>query len=138
MNKVFLTGNLTRDPELSETSSGVQICRFSIAVNRNYTNSEGERKSDFFNCISWKNTAVAVSRYSHKGDKLNVIGSIETRIFEDKDGIKRSATEIQVQEVEFLTPRTAGSGGSEKVSTVTQPAARTQLMAFDDGGDIPF
>ena len=54
MNKVFLIGNLTRDPELTETTSGVSICRFSIAVNRNYSGADGERKTDFFNCTAWR------------------------------------------------------------------------------------
>ena len=62
MNKVFLIGNLTRDPELSETTSGVSLCRFAIAVNRNYGGSDGERKTDFFNVVAWRGLAETVAR----------------------------------------------------------------------------
>ena len=68
MNKVFLIGNLTRDPEFRETPSGVPMCRFSIAVNRNYKNADGERQTDFFNCTAWRNTAETISRYTKKGN----------------------------------------------------------------------
>ncbi len=68
MNKVFLIGNLTRDPELTETSNNTKICRFSIAVSRNYSNADGERQTDFFNCIAWRGLAETVSRYTHKGN----------------------------------------------------------------------
>ena len=83
MNKVFLIGNLTRDPELTETSGGIKICRFSIAVNRNYSGSDGERKTDFFNCVAWRNLAETVARYTKKGIKVAVSGSIELRNYED-------------------------------------------------------
>ena len=75
MNKVFLIGNLTRDPELTETSSGVAICRFSIAVNRNYTTG-GERQTDFFNCTAWRGLGENVAKYAKKGNKVAVNGSI--------------------------------------------------------------
>lgn len=73
MNKVFMIGNLTRDPELSETASGVSLCRFSIAVNRNYSGED--RMTDFFNCIAWRGTGEAVARYAKKGNKVAVSGS---------------------------------------------------------------
>ena len=76
MNKVFLIGNLTRDPELSETASGVTMCRFAIAVNRNYS-TDGERQTDFFNCTAWRGLADTVSRYAKKGKKVAVSGSIQ-------------------------------------------------------------
>ena len=79
MNKVFLIGNLTRDPELTETTSGVSICRFAIAVNRNYSGSDGERKTDFFNCTAWRGLGETVARYAKKGKKVAVSGSIELR-----------------------------------------------------------
>lgn len=70
MNKVFLIGNLTRDPELTETPSGVAVCHFAIAVNRNYSSQDGERQTDFFNCTAWRATAETVARYTKKATKL--------------------------------------------------------------------
>ena len=81
MNKVFLIGNLTRDPELTETQSGVKICRFSIAVNRNFTGADGERKVDYFNCVAWRQLAETVARFTRKGNKVAVSGTIESPSF---------------------------------------------------------
>ena len=100
MNKVFLIGNLTRDPELSETASGVALCRFSIAVNRNYGSADGERKTDFFNCVAWRGLGETVARYAKKGNKVAVSGSIELRNYEDSQGVKRTGVDIVAQDVE--------------------------------------
>ncbi len=135
MNKVFLIGNLTRDPELTETASGVQICRFSIAVTRNYAGSDGERKTDFFNCVAWRGLGESVARYAHKGNKVAVSGSIELRNYEDRDGIKRTAVDIVAQDVEFLTPRQSDSGNDD---TGYRSGGKPALQPFDDDGDIPF
>ncbi len=144
MNRVFLIGNLTRDPELTETSSGVAICRFSIAVNRNYT-SGGERQTDFFNCTAWRGLGENVARYAKKGNKVAVMGSVELRNYEDSQGVKRTAVDISCNDVEFLTPRSAGGdSGYESDVPPAQPrgerrgAAKPSLQSFDDDGDIPF
>ncbi len=76
MNKIFLIGNLTRDPELSETANGIKHCRFSIAVNRNYSGADGERKTDYFNCTAWRGLGETVARYAKKGNKVAVCGSV--------------------------------------------------------------
>lgn len=142
MNKVFLIGNLTRDPELTETSSGVAICRFSIAVNRNYT-SGGERQTDFFNCTAWRGLGENVARYAKKGNKVAVTGSIELRNYEDSQGVKRTGVDIVAQDVEFLTPKNgagAGDSGYESDFAPAAPAAKKKaaLQSFDDDSDIPF
>ncbi len=133
MNKVILIGNLTRDPELTETPSGVKVCRFSLAVTRNYTGSDGERKTDFFNCVAWRGLGETVAKYSHKGNKISVSGSIELRNYEDNEGVKRTAVDIVAQDIEFLTPRQSDSndGASER------RGGRPALQEFDDDGDIP-
>ena len=79
MNKVFLIGNLTRDPEISETNSGVSVCHFGIAVNRNYSSGDGERQTDFFNVTAWRGLAENVGKYCKKGNKVAVTGSIQIR-----------------------------------------------------------
>ncbi|MCH5148300.1 MAG: single-stranded DNA-binding protein [Clostridiales bacterium] len=141
MNKVFLIGNLTRDPELTETASGVKICRFAIAVNRSYTGGDGERKTDFFNCVAWRGLGETIARFTRKGTKVAVVGSIELRNYEDNQGVKRTAVDIVAQDVEFLSPR-AGSSDFDEFSEPSQPAsggrAKPQLQPFDDDSDIPF
>ena len=108
MNKVFLVGNLTRDPELATTNSGVSVCRFSIAVQRRFSNAEGEREADFFNIITWRGQADICAKYLKKGSKCGIIGSLQNRSYEAQDGTKRYVTEITADEVEFLSSRTGG------------------------------
>ena len=143
MNKVFLIGNLTRDPELTETAGGIKICRFAIAVNRTYSGSDGERKTDFFNIVAWRGLGETVARFAKKGNKVAVSGSIELRNYEDSQGIKRTGIDIVAQDVEFLTPR--GQGGDDSfgdfpAQSGSAPSGnkKPSLQAFDDDGDIPF
>ena len=135
MNKVILVGNLTRDPELSETPSGVAVCRFAIAVTRDYANSDGNRETDFFNITVWRGRAENCGKYLKKGNKVAVVGSLQNRSYEDKDGSKRNVTDVIANEVEFLTPRNAQSDGD--VSVVTEKRAAPQLEPIDDN-QLPF
>ncbi|MDE7439653.1 MAG: single-stranded DNA-binding protein [Clostridia bacterium] len=137
MNKVFLIGNLTRDPELTETTSGVALCRFAIAVNRNYGSADGERKTDFFNIVAWRGLGETVARYAKKGNKVAVSGSIELRNYEDSQGVKRTGVDIVAQDVEFLTPKGSGDGFAEAPS-MPSDRKKASLQAFDDDTDIPF
>lgn len=140
MNKVFLIGNLTRDPELTETSGGVSICRFAIAVNRNYSGSDGERKTDFFNVTAWRGLGETVSRYAKKGNKVAVSGTIELRNYEDSQGVKRTSVDIIAQDVEFLSPRNSDGGEGEvpQSNASNRSSRKPTLQSFDDDGDIPF
>lgn len=138
MNKVFLIGNLTRDPELTETSSGTQICRFGMAVNRQYTSSDGERETDFFNVTAWRGTAENIARYCRKGHKVAVLGSVQIRSYEDRDGVKRTTVDIVAQDVEFLTQRTRDEDDRYNEPPQRNGGRKPQLEAFDDDGDIPF
>lgn len=143
MNKVILIGNLTRDPELTETSGGVKICRFSIAVNRNYAGADGERKTDFFNCVAWRGLGETVARFTKKGTKVCVSGSIELRNYEDSQGVKRTGVDIVAQDVEFLMPRQGGGDdfgydAPAQSNSGSSRGAKPQLQPFDDDGDIPF
>ncbi len=135
MNKVILVGNLTRDPELSETPSGVSVCRFSIAVSRDYANAEGTRDVDFFNITVWRGRAENCGKYLKKGNKVAVVGSLQTRSYEDKDGIKRNVTDIVANEVEFLTPK--GSQIEDDAPVVSAKRERPELEAIDDN-QLPF
>ena len=136
MNKVYLIGNLTRDPELSETSSGVAFCRFSIAVNRTFTNSDGNREADYFNITVWRGLAENCGRFLHKGSKVAVVGSLQNRTYEDKEGVKRTVTDIVASEVEFLT---TGNRGDDVGDTVVKPVKPVgPALTEVDGDDLPF
>lgn len=128
MNKVWLIGNLTRDPELSETNSGISVCRISIAVNRRRTG-DGEPQTDFFNVTAWRGLADNVAKYCKKGNKIAVSGSIQIRQYEANDGTKRTAVDVVAEDVEFLTPKPQES---------ETPKKRPPLEAFADDSDIPF
>lgn len=140
MNKVFLIGNLTRDPELSETPSGVPMCRFSIAVNRNYSSQDSERQTDFFNCTAWRSMAETIARYTKKGKKVAVVGSIQLRNYEDNQGVKRTAVDVIVQDCEFLSPRDSGDSFDDVADAprASAPRKKPTLQAMDDDSDIPF
>ena len=139
MNKVFLIGNLTRDPELTETPSGVPVCRFAIAVNRNYASQDGERQTDFFNCTAWRAMAETIARYTKKGNKVAVTGSIQLRNYEDNQGVKRTAVDIIAQDIEFLTPKAnSESFDDADMPRQSSPKKKPTLTAMDDDSDIPF
>lgn len=128
MNKVYLIGNLTRDPEINTTASGIQMCRFSIAVGRRFKNADGENETDFFNIIAWRSTADFCGKYLHKGSKVAVIGSIQNRSYEAEDGSKRYYTDIIAEEVEILTPKGTGDANGDDTS---------DLKPIEDDG-LPF
>ncbi len=150
MNKVFLIGNLTRDPEMRSTNTGIPVCNFSIAVNRRFKNAQtGQQETDFFNIVAWRQLAELCSRYLAKGRKVSVIGSIQTRSYEAQDGSKRTAFDIVADEVEFLSsPQAAGaSSGDYHQPSPASPAPRAQAPAFSpadagftqvDDDELPF
>ncbi len=135
MNKVILVGNLTRDPELTETPNGVAVCRFAIAVSRDYASADGTRETDFFNITVWRGRAENCGKYLKKGNKVAIVGSLQNRSYEDKDGIKRNVTDVVASEVEFLTPRSMQGEGDE--FPVTDKRERPSLEAIDDN-QLPF
>lgn len=129
MNKAFFIGNLTRDPELSETNSGISVCRISIAVNRRRTG-DGEPQTDFFNVTAWRGLADNVAKYCKKGNKIAVTGSIQIRQYEANDGTKRTAVDVVAEDVEFLTPKPQDN----EVAPKKKPA----LEQVADDWDCPF
>ena len=102
MNKVILKGNITKDIELKTTTSGVEIVSFTLAVNRNFKNKEGNYDSDFINIIAYKQTATFISKYFHKGSKILLEGRIQTRNYDDKEGKKVYVTEVIAENVELI------------------------------------
>lgn len=136
MNKVILIGNLTKDPELTTTTSGISVCRFSLAVSRKFTNSEGERETDFINVVVWRNLADNCHKFLRKGSKAAVVGNIQTRSYDAQDGSKRYVTEVVAEEVEFVgarvgegqdAPAGAGDGAQDGGTTKLTPIQDDQL-----------
>lgn len=103
MNRVILTGRLTKDPELTTTTNGINVCRFALAVDRKFTNENGEKEADFINIVVWRGLAENCNKYLRKGNKAGIVGSIQTRTYDDREGNKRYATEVVADEVEFLS-----------------------------------
>jgi len=102
MNKVILIGNLTKDPELITTSNGKSICRLNVAVNRNYTNAQGEKESDFFNVVCYNTLAENCAKFLKKGQKASYVGEIQNSSYMGSDNVKKYSTQIVANEVEFL------------------------------------
>ena len=133
MNKIFLIGNLTRDPELNVVSTGVSVCRFSIAVSRRFANSDGNREVDFINIVAWRGLADTCAKYLKKGNKVAICGNLQTRSYENKEGVKVNIFEIVADEVEFLTSKSQAE--SENETGKDDQVAELQPVEDDD---LPF
>lgn len=111
MNQVFLSGNLASDVKMRTTSSGVNTASFRLAVQRRFSNKQGERETDFFDIVVWRQTADFCGKYLSKGRKVIVKGSLRARSYDDSDGTKRYVTEVVADEVEFAdSKKDAGNG----------------------------
>ena len=127
MQKWFGIGNLTKDIELSTTTSGISVARFTLAVGRRFANADGERETDFINIVVWREQAENCAKYLSKGSKCAVVGEIQIRSYDANDGTKRYVTEIIASEVQFLNSKQEGTPQAEKV----------ELAPIDDD-DLPF
>lgn len=105
INSTTLVGRLTKDPELRTTPSGVEVANFTLAVNRTFTNQNGEREADFINCIVFRKQAVNVNQYLSKGKLAGIVGRLQTRSYENKEGQKVYVTEVVCDNVQFLEPK---------------------------------
>jgi single-strand DNA-binding protein len=125
MNHVFIVGRLTADPELKTIQNNVQLCRFSIAVNRSYTRDDGreEQEVSFFQCTAWERIGDAIYRYASKGRQIAISGRLRQNRWQDSNGVNRSAVEIVVTSFQLF-----GQPGS----------ANSQSDAIDDPEDVPF
>lgn len=138
INRVVLVGRLTRDPELRYTPNGVAVANFTLAVNRPFTNQEGNQDADFINCVVWRKPAENLANYMKKGNQIGVDGRIQTRTYEDKDGKTVYVTEVVADSVQFLEsrqkekqPKTAVEAYNKELEKVGQP------IEVDDS-DLPF
>jgi|SRR5699024_10554227 len=145
MNRAVLVGRLTRDPDLRYTPSGVAVANFTLAVNRPFTNQQGERDADFINCVVWRRPAENLANYMKKGNLVGVDGRIQTRTYEDQDGKTVYVTEIVADSVQFLESRgsSAGQGsgsgaGQQSYHQQNQNQNQQQSHNQNQQNDSPF
>ena len=132
MNKVFLIGRLTRDPELRYTGSNTAVASFSLAVNRNFTNANGEREADFINIVVWRKQAENVKNYLSQGSQVAIDGRIQTRSYDDQNGQRRYVTEVVADNVEFLGSKGSSNNTNMNVKESSQPA-NSEPTPYDFG-----
>ena len=144
MNKIFLIGNLTRDPELRSTQSGIPVCTFTVAVNRRQKGAEaGQQEADFFRVTTWRQMAENCNRFLAKGRKVGVTGTLTLEAYTDKNGLPRNSLEVMADEVEFMTPRSeqgAAPGAYGQTQPAYQQAQADQHAGFVqvENDDLPF
>ncbi|WP_239760869.1 single-stranded DNA-binding protein [Mammaliicoccus sp. N-M51] len=112
INRTVLVGRLVRDPEYRTTPSGVQVATFTLAVNRTFTNQQGEREADYINCVVFRKTAENVNQYLSKGKLAGVDGRLQSRSYENKEGQKVFVTEVVCDNVQFLEPKDSQNGSN--------------------------
>lgn len=151
MNQVQLVGNICRDPEYRTLQSGVTCCQFTVACQRKFKNAQGQYDADFINCVAWRQTADFINRYFIKGNKIGLVGTLQTRSYDAQDGTKRYVTEVIVENVEFVAPRQdSGSsyGSPPPAQQRQQPQQRNEQQRMDlasqgfqeveDDDELPF
>ena len=131
MNKITLIGNLAHDPETRSTPNGITVCAFTIAVDRRHADKSGERLTDYFRITAWRQLGENCSKFLAKGRKVAVIGELQARLYDAKDGSKRLSLDVQADEVEFLSPQQNGTASGQKCD---------DMAGFTDvsSDDIPF
>lgn len=135
LNKVILGGKLTADCELKQTQNGVSVTTFTIAINRRVGQ---EQKADFINCVAWRQTAEFVSKYFHKGSSICVVGNIQTRSYQDKNGNKRTATEVIVDEAMFVDSKSEGTKENGSQSDFGASMITPNFEDIPSDEDLPF
>lgn len=122
MNKLFIVGNLTRDPELRTTAQGISVCSFTVAVNRRRSSNAaaGQPEADFFRISAWRALGENCQKYLAKGRKVAVVGAVSVQTYQGNDGTTRASLEVTADDVEFLSPK--GEGG-EPVPQTSAPSA---------------
>ena len=141
MNKAIVIGNITRDPDVRMTGSGISVCTFTVAVQRRFANQNGERQADFIPVVCWRGLAENCGKYLKKGSKVGVCGSIQTRNYEAQDGTKRYVTEIIADEVEFLERAGQNADRGHRAPPPPEPAFGNSGLGFGDtveDDELPF
>ena len=138
MNKVFLIGRLTRDPELRYTSSNLPVATFTVAVNRNFANQAGEREADFINIVVWRKQAENVKNYLNQGSQVAIDGRLQTRSYDGEDGKKRYVTEVIADNVQFLDTKASRETFNNSENEITPSSFSEQPTQTTDIKNDPF
>lgn len=141
LNKIFIMGRLTRDPELRRTQNGTAVTSFTLAVDRDFKNADGTKDTDFIDVVAWRNTAEFVSKYFARGRMAVVEGRLQLRDWTDKDGNKRRNAEVLADNIYFGDSKKEGdsSGGYKAAGKAVdvEPEAG-DFAEVEDDGDLPF
>lgn len=137
MNKVILIGRLTKDPELTTTQNDVKRCGFTLAVDRRFTDKDGNRQADFISCTAWRSTAEFIGKYFGKGKKIGIVGSLQSRTYDAQDGTKRYVTEVNVDEAEFVESKAAESS-AQQPAPYTPGHAEAAMTEEELDDQLPF
>ena len=132
INRVVLIGRLTRDPELRRTPQGDAVTSFTLAVNRNYTDKDGQQQADFINCVVWKKSAENVEKYCSKGSLVGVEGRIQTRSYDNQQGQKVYVVEVICNSVQFLDTR------QKNQATLDENAVKNAADSWESGRTNPY
>lgn len=143
MNKVILIGRLTKDVELKLTPNQTQFCSFTVAVDRRFKDANGQRQADFISCLAWKQTAVFIQKYFKKGSRIGLVGSIQTRSYEDQNGQKHFVTEVIVDEAEFVESNNKSEEQPQPQPQAAEPVQNTSTQTVpvqpeEAPGELPF
>lgn len=135
MNRIELIGRLTKDPETGTTQGGTSRAAFTLAVDRRYTDKDGNKQADFIPCVAWKGTADFIGKHISKGKKVAVVGSLQSRQYTTQDGAKRTAFEVLIDEIEFVEPKNAPAA---EPTVDYQPGQAEAGMTESDDDELPF
>ena len=139
LNKIFIMGRLTRDPELRTTNSGTSVASFSLAVDRNYKGADGEKETDLIDCVAWRQTGEFAAKYFTKGRMAVVEGRLQIRPWTDKEGNNRRSAEVIVDNMYFGDSKRDGdTGGARPASGPVNVSANDWQEVDEEEGDLPF
>lgn len=133
MNKAILMGRLTRDPEMRTTASQIPVTSFTVAVDRRFKSASGEKQADFIPVVAWRQQAEFVARYFRKGSRIAVVGSIQTRSWDDAEGKRRWATEVVADEVSFVDTKRSDEQRYDGPAADNETTADSGGKSADDG-----
>lgn len=134
MNKVFLVGRITRDPELKYTTSNVAVVSFSVAINRTFQNAQGEYEADFINCVAWRRQAENLARFVRKGQQIGIDGRLQTRNYQTPQGETRYVTEVVCDNIQFLETKSS----NEPLDIQEDDPFLESAMDIASEDDLPF
>lgn len=136
MNKWCGVGRLVKDIEVKMTTNQTHYCNFVIAVDRRFKDANGQRQADFIACVAWRATADFIGKYFRKGSKIAVVGSIQTRSYEDQNGQKRLVTEVVVDEAEFVESKQSNSNGSGNANATATATANVNAIPATQNQEV--